>query len=463
MNTSRTVVVGLVTALVGVTAGAQSATVPGGAPPASVAAPAIVAATPGECTRSANEWRNAQLAPVMAAMRQASPETRDSAIAKFNELYRGVSREVVRVSKDCAAGFAVEKVPATQLVDLVALYSFVGDTAQQRRATERALAATDLPPRQHGRVMLLLVQQEIGLAKDYFGMIDGAERVVAQIDALPDSLADLKISAHQTMMGRYEYLDVDEGLRIHASAVLSLARRTMDGDSASARAKRSSVMTSAYLSLARSAADLLHPDSALMILDNAERELGPEVAPRFADFRDRYALIGTKAAEINAEWWLNTDAPAAIKPGDGRVRFIEFTAHWCGPCKNSYPGVRSIAERFRAAPFEGVMVTSLYGYIGARQHLTAEEEVAADREYFTKEHALPFKVAVNSFPKNVTPPAYRQPQVDRDYRVGGIPQIVIIDKRGLVRQIVTGWDQGNTRRIGDLIGQLLKEGDGRQP
>ena len=34
---------------------------------------------------------------------------------------------------------------------------------------------------------------------------------------------------------------------------------------------------------------------------------------------------------------------------------------------------------------------------------------------------------------------------------------MIIDKRGIIRQIVTGWDQGNTERFSKLIEQLLRE------
>ena len=71
-------------------------------------------------------------------------------------------------------------------------------------------------------------------------------------------------------------------------------------------------------------------------------------------------------------------------------------------------------------------------------------------------HALPFPVAINPPAKQV-PGAYAQPKPDTDYRVGGIPQIIIVDKKGIIRQIVTGWDQGNTARFSKFIDQLLKE------
>lgn len=50
-----------------------------------------------------------------------------------------------------------------------------------------------------------------------------------------------------------------------------------------------------------------------------------------------------------------------------------------------------------------------------------------------------------------------QPKPDTGYRVGGIPQIMLIDKHGVIRQIVTGWDQGNTERFAKLIEPLLAE------
>jgi thiol-disulfide isomerase/thioredoxin len=412
-----------------------------------ITAPNFAGSTPAECTRRATEWRIAQLTAAMTALRTAKdPEESRAASAKYAALYGAASKESQRAARACAAAFNVDSISPAQLPDLAALYSFAGDTAKTRRATERALAAPNLSPRQRGQTLALAMAQEItARPSDYFGIIAGAERYLAQIDQLPDSLADIKLAAHQRMLGQYEYLDVDEGLRQHATAIIELGRRS--GSSAS--------LPGAFLSLARSAADYLHPDSALMILDAAEKELGTEkVGAMFKDFRNRYALIGKPAAAITGQYWLNAGgAPVPVQPGNGKVTFIEFTAHWCMPCKNSYPGVRSLAERFRGQAFEGVLVTSLYGYLGTRKNLTAEQEVDADRSYFTQEHELPFKVAVNPPPKT----GRSQPAVDEAYRVGGIPQIVIVDKRGIIRQIVIGWDRGNTDRIGQIIEQLLNE------
>ncbi len=407
-------------------------------------APAVDAKTPGDCVKGLNDWRMSALAPAAGGIRNAPPENRDSAMKVYQAAYVAVNAEAVRSAKQCAAKFNVERTPTSQLSELASLYAFVGDTTNRRRASDRALAATDVTPRQHGQALLGALTQEIQIAGDHFGMLDGAERVISRIDALPDSLVDLKLSAHQTMLGRYEYLDVNEGLRVHATALIALGRRLGNPNA----------MIIGFESLARSAADRLQPDSALAILDAAQRELGSEkTAQRFADFRNRYALIGTKGAAINPTWWLNSGAsPASVRPGDGKVHLLEFTAHWCVPCKNSYPGLRAIAERFEGQNFEGVMVTQLYGYFGQQRPLTAVQEVAADSVFYTKEHALPFRVAISS-----RTPGQQQPADETDYRVAGYPQIILIDRAGIIREIVTGWDQGNTKRIGDMIEHLLRQ------
>ena len=414
------------------------------------AVPAIASAqqlaSPTACIKASNDYRSAQVAPALDAYRKATDSTRADLLAKYIAASNAAATGAQKIAADCAATYDVAKVPPAQLMDLIGLYNAARDTTKARLATERLLAAKDLPPRAQGQALTLGMSQEITKASTVFGIIPGAEQYVAKIDALPDSLADIKLAAHRTMLGRYEYLDVAEGLRTHSTALIALARKL----------NKPTEMITGYSSLARSYADRLQPDSALRILDGAEKELGAPATERFKDFRERYALIGTPAANVTAAWWINTDAKTVAAPAPGKVSLIEFTAHWCGPCKNSYPGLNSLAARFKGKAFEGFMVTQLYGYLGTQRPLNPEQEVAADRLYFGTEHALSFPVAINNPVKPVAG-KFLQPQPDTDYRVGGIPQIMIIDKRGIIRQIVTGWDQGNTERFSKLIEQLINE------
>lgn len=395
--------------------------------------PKLVASTAGECVKSGSGWYTSAL----TAMPRAEMLARR--IAFYNEQKR--------IIKECGAQFSVEATAPADLPGLTDYYNFVADTASARLSLDRSLEAKGLSDRARATVLRQAMTREIGRST-VFGILDDAEAYVTRIDALPDSMIDQKIAAHQTMMGRYDYLDVADGLANHANALIRMGRQ----------ANKPAVLVSAFASLARSSADKLHPDVALKILDDAEKEIGSAVVKEsYKDFRERYALIGTHAPTVTGKWWVNSPADLeAVTPGNGKVTMVEFTAHWCGPCKNSYPGIKTVARHFAGKPFQGVMATGLYGFIGTRRPLTHEEEVAADNDYFGKEHALPFPVAINENGP-VEKPGDFGPMLDRSYRVGGIPQIMIIDRKGVIRQIVTGWDQGNTDRFMKYIETLLAE------
>lgn len=402
--------------------------------------------TPAACTKQVNEWRNAQLQAPLAAYRAATDASRAELQKSYVDAMNAATTGGQKMSADCAAKFSVKAIPPLQLMDLITLYNAAHDTTNARMATERLLNEPNLPPRTRAQSLLVSMTQAIAAEGNKFGILDGAERVMAKIDALPDSLNDIKLKAHTQMLGQYEYLDVAEGLQNHATHVIALSRAMKSPQS----------MISGYSSLARSFADRLQPDSALRILDTGEKEIGAMATERFKDFRNRYELIGKRAPVIEASWWINTAEAKVVTPKEGNVTLIEFTAHWCGPCKNSYPGLRSLTERLKGKAFTGVMVTQLYGYLGTQKNLNEAQEIAADKEYFGKEHAVPFPVAINPHMKQ-TSSAFVQPKPDTDYRVGGIPQIMIVDKRGIIRQIVTGWDQGNTERFSKYIDGLLAE------
>jgi len=398
---------------------------------------APVPATPAECLQSASDGLN----KAVTAAQKAG--------AFNNANYAAMRGAAQKQAASCAATFSVEKSPSSQLTSLSTLYSYIGDTTNAHRALDRAMEAKDLSARDRATSMIMTISRHNRAANAFAGLVAPSEALVKKIDAFPDSLSDLKIRAHQTMLGQYEYADNDHGIQSHAQAIVTLGRRVND--------KRA--LISAFASLARAAGDFLKPDSALMILDAAERELGssPEVTRGFERHRTMYRLVGTKATPITGERWLNApDVPAEIRMGNGKVTLVQFTAHWCAPCRNSYPGMLELAARFAKLPYEVLFVTDLYGNFEGKR-MTAEEELAADKTYYVDHHAIPFKVAINSGPKPGQTTADRALTNDGRYAVQGIPEIVIIDKRGIIRQVIIGWDAGNTKRLMAFIDQLQRE------
>ena len=117
-------------------------------------------------------------------------------------------------------------------------------------------------------------------------------------------------------------------------------------------------------------------------------------------------------------------------------------------------------QQFNQRGLDVMMATQLYGYFENRQDLNPKDEMAANREYYIEHHKLPFKIAVEpriDFSDRTAAEAVRRESNEGKYFVGGIPQIVLLDKQGIVRQILIGWDPANEVRMNKLIEQLLKE------
>ena len=77
----------------------------------------------------------------------------------------------------------------------------------------------------------------------------------------------------------------------------------------------------------------------------------------------------------------------------GKVTLLEFSAHWCVPCKESYPGINRLRAQYGPQGFQVMIATRLYGYFQAERSLAADAEFDRDRTYFA-EHGLDVPIAV---------------------------------------------------------------------
>jgi thiol-disulfide isomerase/thioredoxin len=168
---------------------------------------------------------------------------------------------------------------------------------------------------------------------------------------------------------------------------------------------------------------------------------------------ERYSLVGTAAAPILAPRWLNAPSDMREMPMDGAVTLLEFTAHWCGPCRESYPGVNRLRGQFGAQGFRVVMVTRYWGYFSkdgkTERPLAPADELARDADYF-KGYSLDVPVAIGDESQG-------SDANDRNYKVSGIPQIQLIDRKGRIRLIMIGYDEANEPKLAAEIAKLLAE------
>ena len=368
--------------------------------------------------------------------------TRDFASRRMKELgtpttdnVRTLNAERQAMLRECSAKYDVDRTPIETLGPLVELYVEAQQPELAQKAIDRGLRDTTLTTAHRGNFLALSVRMLLGQPKSDERNA-AAEKLVDQIDALGDTALEAAITAHAQLNGYYRGDDIDSGIIEHSNWLIDTGRRL----SPEMRKKYSYQIVSAYDNLAEAVAGQGENDRAITILKSAKSDW-PEFANRVDDTLARYLTVGNDAPAIVADTWLNHEGTLALK---GKVTLLQFTAHWCGPCKESYPGMKRLLGRFAKDPFQVVFYTQLYGYFGAERPLTPLQETERDREYFA---GYGFKLPI----------AIGQRGVEESYKVGGIPQIVAIDKAGKIRLIMVGYDDANEEKLAAFLAKLLAE------
>ncbi|MBU1095949.1 MAG: TlpA family protein disulfide reductase [Bacteroidetes bacterium] len=118
----------------------------------------------------------------------------------------------------------------------------------------------------------------------------------------------------------------------------------------------------------------------------------------------------------------------------GKIVIIDFWATWCGPCRQSFPGMQIAVERFK----ENKNVEFLF--------INTWERVAdklTNAKEFIKNNKYPFNVLMDT-----------ENSVIASYKVSGIPTKFVVDGDGNIRFKVIGFD-GNTDHVADEISAMV--------
>jgi thiol-disulfide isomerase/thioredoxin len=151
------------------------------------------------------------------------------------------------------------------------------------------------------------------------------------------------------------------------------------------------------------------------------------------------ALLLARAPELPA----GTPAPPIEARGadghpwgqdfEGRITIVDFFATWCPHCR------RSLADYDRLLATFGQRVRVVI--------VDVEEEPAVVRRFFARRRLAPG--AELTFD--------RSGATSRAWRVHGFPTAFVVDRRGVIRESWSGWDDDSYRYLSELIPYLENE------
>ena len=142
-------------------------------------------------------------------------------------------------------------------------------------------------------------------------------------------------------------------------------------------------------------------------------------------------LIGTSAPDF--ELTLLDGETFRLSDHAGQVVVIDFWATWCGPCVRALPHMRELAETFADEEFVMVGVS--------RDRPGSEQQVRRVLE----QHEITYPNGIDVA------------NIAREYGVRGIPNVVLIDRNGIVRSRKVGFSAASARALEAEIREKLAE------
>ena len=169
------------------------------------------------------------------------------------------------------------------------------------------------------------------------------------------------------------------------------------------------------------------------------------------------ALLGKAAPEVGTGFTLH-GKPAALSDLKGKVVLLDFWAVWCGPCVATFPHLREWNAEYKKQGLEIVGVTTYYqayDFDSKAGKLTrAKDKLSSNQEQdmlkgFAEHHKLEHRL--------VMVPREEWGKITKEYKVQGIPTVILIDRQGKVRMVKVGSGPENAKALDKKIKELLAE------
>lgn len=157
--------------------------------------------------------------------------------------------------------------------------------------------------------------------------------------------------------------------------------------------------------------------------------------------------VGDHLETLRVEPLLNAEQPVTGSDINGQVTLINCWGPWCGPCLMEMPELLKLERKYRGRPDVRFLLVSF-----PNSHYADEEELRTDSSD-----------ALERFKSD--PPIYHDPQrqlIPELIRAAQLsefvfPTTMVLDRRGTIRAIWTGFDRSFVTDMDQTILRLLAE------
>jgi thiol-disulfide isomerase/thioredoxin len=205
-------------------------------------------------------------------------------------------------------------------------------------------------------------------------------------------------------------------------AVAALGTRPVDSDAKLATAIGAGMEVQAQVSAAQGA----RSEAVTYLQHELDKYRNTSLHKRIQKNINLLSLEGVPAPALDLSETIGP-RPSAVDATKGKVVVLFFWAHWCPDCKNQSPVLAKLLAKYRADGLTVVAPTQRFGYVAGGAQASPDDELRyiveiRDKYYgFLADTPVPVSVANHE-----------------RYGVSTTPTLVILDRKGLVRQYHPG-------------------------